>query len=250
MLKLPVEGAIRQVLYKPGVPIILVSLQDRDILIDGQGKQLASGQARKRRAWYWVASPENKDHLYLCADDTIQLFDWTTHGLRACSELVMINAKLPEDYSIVSIESCKPTSLLLFQFGGPRNNRSESAFYFCDAAAFKDLHQDHRELILPTEKQYSRLNASIEHFIGLTNASQLLYLDRQGWVWIAGEFDSAMYERFFFIPMDWLSASQKLIFTTLPGNRGDLVFVKGEELAIIKRGLEDGETLAYANRAS
>ena len=70
---------------------------------------------------------------------------------------------------------------------------------------------------------------------------RLVFLHSEGWICSAEAraAKSEVYNRHFFLPIDWLTSNTNMI-TEVTYN-GDIIFVKGEEVAVIKRGLENVE---------
>ncbi|KAK0749954.1 hypothetical protein B0T18DRAFT_365857 [Schizothecium vesticola] len=82
--------------------------------------------------------------------------------------------------------------------------------------------------------------AIIEVVIG-TFASRLVFYTTDSWI---ASFDIAQPTpesliRHFFIPADWVSAGRTLVMGV--GRGGEILFAKGKELAVVKRGLEGTE---------
>lgn len=80
----------------------------------------------------------------------------------------------------------------------------------------------------------------IEVIIG-TFASRLVFYTTDSWI---ASFDLAQPTpesliRHFFIPADWVSAGRTLVMGV--GRNGEILFAKGKELAVVKRGLEGTE---------
>ena len=70
---------------------------------------------------------------------------------------------------------------------------------------------------------------------------RLVFLHSSGWVCSADvdTLDVNSYVRHFFIPTDWLTTSDDLMIEVT--QRGDVIFVKRDEVAVIKRALDSTE---------
>jgi len=74
-----------------------------------------------------------------------------------------------------------------------------------------------------------------------------IFLDHDGWVCSVDMADSLTvpdtYKRHFFLPSDWLSTNDDLLFAIT--DQQDILFAKDHELAVIKRGLECVEVVPF-----
>lgn len=88
------------------------------------------------------------------------------------------------------------------------------------------------------DARYS-LSLAVKTIIGIY-AERLVFLNVNNWV-CSIELGSAeaVCSRHFFIPNDWVSLVRELIFDV--GPRGEILFVKRADIAIIRRGLETTE---------
>ena len=81
----------------------------------------------------------------------------------------------------------------------------------------------------------------ISRTVGLLG-STLIFLDPSSWVCsvdLSAAVADNIYMRHFFVPYDWFSSTRELVCAVTA--KRDVVFVRVGEIAIVKRGLEDGE---------
>ena len=76
--------------------------------------------------------------------------------------------------------------------------------------------------------------------------NRIIFLDHDGWV-SSLEMEQGNhllgYQRHFFLPFDWLSTNSHLLLKI--NSMGDVLFARRDELAVITRGLECAETVAF-----
>jgi hypothetical protein len=79
---------------------------------------------------------------------------------------------------------------------------------------------------------------------GAFGGRRLIFISEMGWI-CSVDFDkTAPYESFqrhFFIPFAWLSTRATII--SMVTARKDILFVRGHEVAIVKKGLETAEVM-------
>ncbi|KAI9857188.1 MAG: hypothetical protein M1813_008550 [Trichoglossum hirsutum] len=87
--------------------------------------------------------------------------------------------------------------------------------------------------------EFQDIGQRVLHLIG-PYGSKMVFLDRDLWVCSVdmskSEGEKHTYIRHFSIPSDWYSQQRNL--NTIITSKGDILFVKMEEVAVIKRGLE------------
>jgi hypothetical protein len=81
------------------------------------------------------------------------------------------------------------------------------------------------------------LSTQVEYLIG-AYARRLVFLHASGWICSTDQ-ESFTITRHFFVPSDWLSSNLDLMIRVT--KLGDILFVRGDEVAVIKRGLEASE---------
>ena len=75
---------------------------------------------------------------------------------------------------------------------------------------------------------------------------RFIFLHHNGWIYSAEPCSYGLI-RHFFIPTDWLTSNNQLLIEVTC--RGDIVFVKRDEVAVVARGLESGEAELTAPNA-
>ncbi len=135
------------------------------------------------------------------------------------------------------VATCSDGCKLSIEFAKPNNQQSTSNVLILPVTAFEEPLQ----IRIGTLPLFSMISSKIEHVIG-TLGRRLLFLDRRMWVCSLDlERFSGEYYRHFLIPEDWLSVNRNLILNVTA--KGDFVFVKKDEIAVIKQGLENREAV-------
>lgn len=88
--------------------------------------------------------------------------------------------------------------------------------------------------------KYRSLTDQVKYLIG-EHKQRLVFLHSSGWICSSNLQSSTAdgYDRHFFLPADWLSTNNDLMIGLT--RNGDVIFVKRDEVAVIKRGLENVE---------
>jgi hypothetical protein len=93
--------------------------------------------------------------------------------------------------------------------------------------------------------KYEYLADRAEFLIG-THGNRLVFLDSAGWVCSVASVKAGTTEktdgnlmRHFFLPSDWLSNNNELLIEVT--KQGDVIIVKRDEVAVVKRGLSNIE---------
>jgi hypothetical protein len=81
---------------------------------------------------------------------------------------------------------------------------------------------------------YSILDVQVRHIIGYCG-QRLVYLNQDGWI-CSVDLHIKVTTRHFFLPTDWFSTNRELIIELTA--KGDVLFAKRDELAVIRRGLD------------
>ncbi|ESZ91085.1 NACHT and WD domain-containing protein [Sclerotinia borealis F-4128] len=113
----------------------------------------------------------------------------------------------------------------------------------------------YHSLSIPTPS-YCALSENVEVLIGTTcmgaeSSERLVFLHGSQWV-CATDTSSARTNRFarhFFFPADWLDTSKDSALSMKVTKKGDVLFVKDDEVAVVRRGLLTSELMLGGNDA-
>ena len=227
--------AVDRLLSNRGCTRLLVCTAMKDILwlIDPDGSKILTTMTwETRRRHRWSIHPVHQDQLILVADNIAHLYKWPSlTRLTQDSGIQLIGSVLPE-LTIQSIVPCFDGTVIAATFGESTVSQSKSKLILWNASDFAP----EAKAAAPIP-DYQPLADHVEHIVGVYS-HRLVFLHQDGWVCSADSqrFDVECFDRHFFLPADWLSTTGGLMLEIL--RNGNIVFVKRDELAVIRRGME------------
>jgi WD40 repeat protein len=226
--------SISQILLNKSNDLLLVSTAVSDTVWNlDEGRIISSCQFPQRQSFRWLNNPLDNAERILVGAESISVCDWVTCEVkppRVVSNLALglmypksqtiksvtkaFNSKLVVELSEFSSESPTDTSLLL-EPGQFANGQT------------------------PTwSKAFSTICEDLLHLIG-TFQSRIVFLDKQLRIcsveFIGGPRPGFRHVNHFFLPADWYSRRRTLL--TRITAKGDVLFARGEEVAVIKHGM-------------
>ena len=234
-----IEGPVKQVLCNRGGARLLISSKKSDTLwsISTDNSSIISTIPRDGRAAYrWTTHPMHKDQLLLIAGNVAHLYDWLTLSRLTNSEGILLEGSLLPELEIQSITPCFNGRVIATAF-------KESLFARAKCKKLliwnsSDFNVQARSCVPVPKYQY--LSDEVQVLIG-SDGQKLVFLHSSRWVCSVNAQATGIehFVRHFFFPADWLSTDAPLIIKIT--RRNDIIFVKRNEIAIIKRGLEISE---------
>lgn len=221
-------GTVKQILLSGKCSRLLISSERYDTLwpIPKAGEGVWIGQARGSGKALWLKHSFKSDCLILAQDQQFEIYKWSNlekiHTMTIATDVqspcysVERVVPLQSRHHFVTIAESPSRQIQLWEF----EERVESGDYIKTPA--RDL---------------GHLSSKIEMVVG-TFGSRLVVCTSDFWVASLDLWSKALEDTFirhFFIPSDWLSVSGKL---TMGIGKGEILFAKQAELAIIKRGLD------------
>ncbi|KAJ6159875.1 hypothetical protein N7497_004412 [Penicillium chrysogenum] len=229
-LDLHIGTSIKQLLACSKNSGLLVTTESEDILWDlesGDKAPIIRNEVKGKR--YWVQSAARPDNLLLVTPTGTMVYNWTSleclntvsldHVLQPST---MIDRVTPLHHSRFFATITKETSPA--QYSEPQIHVWDFRGFGLDRA------------IQPPVHSFGTVSSRVEAVIGALD-ERLLYLDTDRWVCsINLEKRHEPVIRHFFIPNDWMISTDQLLLDL--GRTGEVIFVKLNELVVIKRGLE------------
>lgn len=231
--------AVRQVLTNLGSTRLLISNSDSDTLFslfsDGQATIVTTLQWENRSSYKWGTHPSEHHQLILVLNSSVHLYNWQTLGRITAEEGILLEGSILPELTIQSITPCFDNSVIATAFSESPGLRSRIKLLLWDASDFTP----DAKTAAPIPK-YHALADQVRSLIG-SDGRRLVFLRSNGWVSSAeaGAAKTDRYDRHFFIPSDWLTTNVNMMTDVTP--EGDIIFVKRDEVAVIKRGLENIE---------
>ncbi len=227
-------AAVQQVLTNPGATRILMSTGKSDTLwsISSEDNTIVANSLRKNCGpCRWGTHPLNQDQLILIQDNVVHLYDW--HTLQRITEAdgILLEGNILPELAIRSITPCFDNSVIATAFSESPRPQSTSKLIFWSAS---DLRPELK--VAASLPVYHTLADQMKSVIG-NDGKRLVFLHSDSWISSVAKVQG--YARHFFVPADWLTTNAKLM--TEVTRHGDIIFVKRDEVAVIKRGLENIE---------
>ena len=186
-------------------------------------------------SYRWATHPLNQHHLISISGTTAHLYEWETlHRLTSSNGILLEGSILPE-LSVKSVTPCFNSTVFATTFAETSGARSKSRLPLWNMSDFNPMSRS----AIPIPK-YQYLADEVEFLIG-SFGQRLVFLHSSGWVCSADveTLDVNSYVRHFFIPTDWLCTNGELMVEVT--RKGDIIFVKRDEIAVIKRALDGAE---------
>lgn len=231
-------AAVQQALTNPGSTRMLISTANSDTLwhvsLDGNSV-LATNLWDDRGPFRWATHPLNQNQLILISDNVVHLYDWQTLERITDVEGILLEGSILPELAIRSITPCFHDTVIATAFSESLRPQSKFKLMLWNAS---DFSLDSK-VAAPIPK-YHTLADQVKSLIG-DDGERLIFLHSNSWV-SSAEVSAAKtdeYARHFFFPADWLTTNVELM--TEVTRNGDIIFVKRDEVAVIKRGLENVE---------
>jgi WD40 repeat protein len=225
--------AIDQVLSNKDHTRLLVSSKTSDIICDissGGSSVLHTLSWDDRGSCQWGNHPTKHDHLIYICDNVAHIYDWKTMQKLTGNGIFLEGSLLPE-LAIHIFSPCFNGSVIATAFSKSKSKSAESNIFLFHTSDF--VLESSKAAPVP---KYHSLADHID-FIIPCHGNKLVFLHSSGWVCSAdSETSNGQYMRHFFLPADWLTNSGELLIEVT--RQGDVIFVKRDEVAVIKRSLD------------
>ena len=234
------DTAVGQLVCQKGLKHVLVCSAKSDTLwsISQEGNNIVETILYQDREPYrWARHPVEQDYLILIARTEAHIYDWRNLERLTKPAGILLEGSILPELSIRSLTPCFDGTILATTFSESLRAHSKSKLVLWKASDFTP----ESEVAAPVPN-YHYLADQVEVLIGTTaiepeQPERLVFLQASNWV-CGADSPSAkadQYVRHFFFPADWLSTSVELIFEVT--KKGDILLVKRDEVAVVKRGL-------------
>ena len=231
--------AVGQILTNPGATHVLVCTAKSDTLWSlspiYECAVIETILWEKRGPFRWATHPSNKEHLILISDTVAHLYEWQTLRRITGREGILLQGSILPELAIRSITPCFDGTALATIFGEDLRPQSKSMLLFWNASGFSIDSKT-----IASMPRYHSIANQIKALIG-DHGRRLVFLGSDDWIYSVNpeSVDNDLYSRHFFLPADWLSSNIKLMVEVT--HTGDIIFVKKNEVAVIKHGLDNIE---------
>lgn len=232
------DYSINEILLSSEGRYLLVSTIASDNVYDLEGGIHNTIQPEARASWKWINHPSGADMLIHMTTKEAHIHTWDellqpqAPGVVERKSSTMLVSNISSDSFLKGIAVCVDGCKLAIEFSKSHGRQSTSHILLLPAAALQEPVPERVESL----PQFAKIAPRIEHVVG-SLGRRLIFLDRKMWV-CSFDLDDFKdeYWRHCFIPSEWLSASWDVKMKV--SGKGDLVFVKVTELAVIKRGFD------------
>ena len=251
LLEHRMEESIEQLLFNPESTKILIATTTSDILCALDSGAKKSILWTTRNAGIWTNHPQQPTQLLLILSKTIRIYDWEGLKELTAGSGIGLEFEIPMNFEIRTSYSGWHGRIIVTEYSERSRNRSRSPirllFWSTANLVFSKTSVSPHMSLQPIGNRLTYLIGTFGTIIAMTT-NTLLFLDREGWICSVDIDDTTpeYYKRHFFLPDDWLSTNDKLIFGFTV--KQDIVFCKIDEIAIIKRGLDDMEMILFESK--
>ncbi|KAL8907430.1 MAG: hypothetical protein Q9207_001400 [Kuettlingeria erythrocarpa] len=246
------EEAVEQLLFSPDGKQLLIVTTTADTVCD-----LASGRTESvywdtRNPGVWACHPYESAQLILFTKERVRIYGWNgLKELTSGSGIALICNILPE-FELRSVYSAWDGGILVTEYSEVKRSRSKGHMILWDTASIQPstAFMTPHELLRPFGDVLAPLMGTFGTVVG-SRGNNILFLDHDGWMCSVEMTENSVpahYKRHFFLPFDWLSTNSRLLLNVTPA--GDTIFARRDELAVIKRGLEFVEMVAFERPAA
>lgn len=237
-----VGQSVHQILSNRGNTRLLVSSATCDTLwsMSSDAHEIIDTiQGEERGVRKWISHPTSEDQILLFAGNTVHVYGWLTLSRITRPEGILLGGSLPSELLVQSIIPCFDGSIIATTFTESPGARAKSKLLLWNTLDF-----DAQATIALPVPRYHYLSDQVQVLIG-SDEQKLVFLHGSGWVCSIDTQATGLehFIRHFFFPADWLSTDNPLIIRIT--KRNDIIFVKRNEIAVIKRGLETSERGFY-----
>lgn len=226
--------AVEQLLSNKGHTQLLVSSANADTLYSvGPNESKNKTITWKNRGPHrWRSHPLKHDQMILIMDNVLELYEWETLQKLTGTEGILLEGAILPELAIQSITPCFNGTIIATMFADFGGRSAKSKLLLWSSSDFIE----NAETAVPIPK-YQYLADQVEFLIG-PYGQRLVFLHSSGWV-CSTDSETFNIIRHFFVPADWLSTNINLMIEVT--RNGDIIFIKRDEVAVIKRGLETSE---------
>ncbi|KAA6412809.1 MAG: hypothetical protein FRX48_03801 [Lasallia pustulata] len=227
--------AVDQLLSNRGHTRMLVCSENRDMLYSTTSKDtklINTVEQADRSSHTWGSHPLNQNQLILVANNVAHIYDWQTLAKLGGAEGILLQGTIVSELSIRSITPCFKGTLIATTFSESLETHARSNLLLWSTSDFSERSQT----AVPVPN-FKYLADQVEVLIG-AYGQRLVFLHSSGWV-CSTDSETFSIVRHFFLPADWLSTNNALMIEVT--RNGDIIFVKRDEIAVIKRGLDTSE---------
>jgi WD40 repeat protein len=239
LLEYRMEDPVEQLLFSPDGTKILIVTTSNDTICALDGSATTSISWTTRNAGIWANHPQHPTQLLLIVNDRLRVYDWNGLKELTAGPGIELDIEIPPEFEIRRSYCGWNGAILATEYSELSRSRSRIRLILWDTThlGISQATASPHPALQPFGDRLAYLFGTFGTMIGITRGS-IVFLDHDGWV-CSVDMENSMpkyYRRHFFLPHDWLSTNDNLLFGVTTGH--DIIYGKEHELAVIKRGLE------------
>ena len=227
--------AVDQILSNRGHTRLLVCTLNQDTLfsiLPDEHSVVKTLSWENRGPYRWATSPANQGELLLICNNVAHLYEWQALKKLTGIEGVLLEGAVLPELAIRSITPCFDGAIIATEFARSVGVDAKSKLALWNTSDFNTK----SETAAPVPK-YQYLADQVDFLIG-NYGRRLVFLHSSGWI-CSTDPQTFRITRHFFIPSDWLSTNGTAMIEVT--QFGDIIYVKRDEVAVIKHDLVNSE---------
>lgn len=231
------HSIILQLLLSPDDDLLLVSTTKSDTVWEISSRaQIAKTTYSSRTPFKWANHPSNVKQRVLFDTSGASVWEWDAVSSLSPSSITFgFDPKTAIEPGIKSVIYFSSSEYIVIECSRLNGQRTTTDLFVIESSQIRLNAKE-----IQPNPMLTSIKDKVMHLIG-AYGTKLVFLDRNLWVCTIeiknGTYD--FYARHFFIPSEWHSQQKKIDFRIT--KKGDLLFVKGNEIAVIVNGLENEE---------
>lgn len=190
----------------------------------------------------WISHPLHPNRLIHMTQSHVHLYDWQTFERLTDDPGILLQGSILPELVIRSITPCFGGAVLATAFSDTLRPYADSKLLLWSTLDFTPDSKSAAPV-----PRYRSLADRVKHLIG-DDGQKVVFLDSSNWVCSSNlqSSNEEKYSRHFFLPAGWVTMTVDLQCRVTCN--GDILVVKHDEVAVIKRGFDNVEQDADGNR--
>ncbi|KAI9780421.1 MAG: hypothetical protein M1839_006695 [Geoglossum umbratile] len=229
------EHPVKQLLFGARGLHLLVATTETITILELQGnrtqRSFPAGSLSR-----WANNPSNSEQVISVEPDLLRFYDWASLEEVSPAAGIKLHCNAEAQLAVQDVITSSDGKILVLKQSSLDRNLTTVHISLLESSCCR---ADAEEVFaLP---HLGPVTALIDHLIGVID-SRLVFLNKDLWVCslnMNGRDSECI--RHMFIPDEWINTKNRLIFQLT--TKGDLIFAKRDEIAVIKRALASKVTL-------